>query len=178
MKTTLMLLAVVGLIAGCSTPPPPAATVYDPVTGQRTDLMENLLEAPGTPREVVYLNSFREIGSYGKQPRYYFQVKYLASAEVGYLEIPPGQTLTLVADGQPIKLDGTGSVNLRKDFQQQDTAFVTESAIYPVSKSDLQRLGYARNIKVQVKGVKGLVEREFNQSNYDNFRAFVTRAAL
>jgi hypothetical protein len=181
MKTYVMLIALVGLLAGCMTPekPPPTATVYDSVTGERRDVSDNLLPSPvDPPREIIYLTSFREYPRYGAQSKYFFSVKYIASAEVGLLEIPPGQTLTLLADGQPIKLDGTGSVNMRKQYKQDDIGFVTETAFYPVSKADLQKLGYARKIRVQVKGNKGLVERDFSQENYKNLRSFVTFTAL
>lgn len=180
MKTSLMLIALIGLLAGCATkPPPPTATIYDPITGERRDITEMMLPSPqDPPREVVYLSSYRENQSYGSQSKYYMSIKYIAGTEVGYLEIPPGQTLTLLADGQPVKLDGTGSMNMRKGFKQNDLEFVTETAIYPVSRADLQKLGYARKIKVQIKGIKGLIERDFADENYENLRAFVTRAAL
>jgi hypothetical protein len=180
MKTSLMLIALLGLLAGCATkPPPPTATIYDPITGERRDVSENLLPSPANPpREVVYLATFRENKSHGSESTYYVQVRYIASSEVGYLEIPPGQTLTILADDSPVKLDGTGSMNLRKTFKQEEIDFVSESAIYRISRADLQKLGYARKIKVQIKGNKGLIDRDFTQENYDNLRSFVTRAAL
>jgi hypothetical protein len=180
MKTSLVLIVVVGLIAGCATkPPPPAATVYDPVTGERHDVTEMFLPSPvDQPREVVYLASYRENQAFGTQTKYYMSIRYVAKSEVGLVEIPPGKTLTLIADGQPINLDGTGSINMRKNFQQKDIEFVTETAIYPVSKADLQKLGFARKIQVQIKGSRGNINREFVPENYENLRDFVRRAAL
>ncbi len=173
----LSLIALLGLLAGCSTTPPQVASDYNPMTGTQTDVSETMLVGPGEPREVLWLTSFREV-SVGSTAKYYLLIKYIAPAEVGYLEIPPGQTLTLLADNQAIKLDGSGSLNTRKLFKQQKVDFVSEIAQYPVSRADLQKIGYARNIKVQVKGNSKLVERDFTQENYDNVRAFVTRAAL
>jgi hypothetical protein len=129
------------------------------------------------PREVVYLTLFR-LNSVSAPPKYYITAKYVAPAEVGYLEVPPGQTLTLFADGQDIKLDSTGSINSRKAFKQKDVDFVTESAHYLISKKDMERLGFARKITVQLKGSKLLVAREFSAENYESMRAFVTRAVL
>src|SRR2546425_1170506 len=82
--------------------------------GRRTDVMgDNPLEAPGTPREAVRLNAYRELAPSG-QGKYYLSVTYMARNEVGYLDIAPGPTLTLIVDGQPTKLNGSGSFNRRK----------------------------------------------------------------
>lgn len=178
MKTTLTLIALIGLLAGCATKPPPVATDVNPITGARTDFSDILLPGSSSqPREVVYLSTFRT-ADFQTAPKYYILAKYIAPAEVGYLEVPPGQTLTLFADGQPIKLDSSGSLNTRKAFKEKDVDFVSETAQYQVSKLDMEKLGYARKIKVQLKGNKGLVEREFGPENYDSIRAFVTRAVL
>ncbi len=178
MKTTFTLIALIGILAGCATKPPPVATDINPITGDRTDVSDIILPGDSaTPREVMCLNPFRVVQA-GIQPKYYLIARYIAPAEVGYLEIPPGQTLTLYADGNPIKLDSSGSLNTRKAFKEKDVDFVSETAQYQVSKLDMEKLGYARKIKVQLKGNKGLVEREFGPENYDSIRAFVTRAVL
>jgi len=170
----LCLVAVLGLAAGCATKPPPTATTIDPITGARTDVSENLLnDTNSTPREVVYLNMFREYRS-AKRVNYYLEVFYMAPTDAGYLEIPPGQTLTLTADGQPLKFDGNGSLNRRRPYRKD---FVRENAIYEVTKQDLQKLANAKKIKVQIRGNNGLVERDFAPENFDNLKAFVARAA-
>ncbi len=177
MRTSLTLIALLGLLAGCATPPPQVGTDVNPLTGTRTDVTETMLVSAGTPREVVWLTGFRECPP-GAQPRYYLMIRYIAPLEVGYLEIPPGQSFTLQADGNPIKLDGTGSLNTRRTFKQEGMEFVSEVAQYPVSRLDLQKIGYARKLKAQIKGNKGLIERDFVDDNYDKMRAFVTRTAL
>ncbi len=178
MKTTFTLIALLGILAGCATKPPPVATDINPITGERTDLTDILLPgASAQPREVVYLSLFRQYNQSGP-PKFYILATYFAPKEVGYLEIPPGATLTLEADGQAIKLDGTGSINSRKAFKNQGVDFVKEIAQYQVSKLDMEKLGYARKIKMQLKGGKLLVEREFGPENYDSIRAFVSRAVL
>ncbi len=70
MKTTLTLIALIGILAGCATKPPPVATDINPITGARTDFSDILL--PGSsaqPREVVYLSTFR-VNEYSTQPKY------------------------------------------------------------------------------------------------------------
>ena len=130
----------------------------------------------GQPREVIWLNSFRD--SKDGKPVYYLEVQYVAPADVGYLEIPPGETLTLLVDGQPMKLESSGSLNRRREFSREKTEFVREGAIYPVSKLNLQKIAAAQKVKVQIKGNKGLIERDFRPENFERIRAFVTRAAL
>jgi hypothetical protein len=177
MRTSLTLIALLGLLAGCATPPPQVGTYVNPLTGGVTDVTDTMLVGPGTPREVVYLTCYHEKNPSG-EPRYYLSVKYIAPVEVGYLEIPPGQTLTIVADGNAIKLDGSGSLNTRQMYKHEGTEFVTELAQYPISRLDLQKIGYARKLQAQIKGNKLLIERDFVDDNYDKIRAFVTRTAL
>src|SRR5688572_11808339 len=132
---------IVAFAAGCASPPPDVSTYYDQVSGQRTDLMaENELEAPGNPREIVWLNASRVFRDYNTSD-YYLEVSYMAMAERGYLDIPPGQTLTLIVDGQPMNFDGSGSLNTRKPYKKD---FVRENAIYPITKSQLQKIAAAK----------------------------------
>ena len=173
MKNFLIAIAAFGLITGCQTKPPATATSYDPITGVRTDVSENLLASEGTPREVVYLNMFREYRN-ARRNDYYLEAFYMAPTDAGYLEIPPGQTLTLIADTDTMKFDGSGSLNRRRAYRKD---FVRETALYEVSKQDLQKLANAKKIKVQIRGNNGLVERDFSPENFENLKAFVARAA-
>ena len=177
MKKSLMLIALLGLLAGCVTKTPLVGTDVNPINGARTDVTPMMLTSAGQLREVVYLNAYREIAP-KTGTRYLLEVKYVAPAEVGYLEIPPGQTLTILADGQPIKLDGTGTLNTRVGFRKENMDFVSETAQYRASRLDMQKMGFARQIKVQIKGNKGLIERDFNPENFEKIRAFVTQAVL
>jgi hypothetical protein len=173
MKNFLILVAALGLITGCATKPPATATSYDPITGTRTDVSENLLQSEGTPREVVYLNMFREYRN-ARRNDFYLEAFYMAPSEAGYLEIPPGQTLTITADDDTLKFTGNGSMNRRRAYKKD---FVRETALYEVDKGDLQKLANAKKIKIQLRGNNGLVEREFAPENFENLKAFVARAA-
>lgn len=171
----LTSLAALGLLVGCASPQPDVQSVYDQVTGLRTDLLaDNELEAPGKPREIVWLNASRVFRDYNKS-EYYLEVSYMAMADRGYLDIPPGQTLTLVVDGQPMNFDGSGSANTRKPYKKD---FVRENALYPVTKSQLQKIAGAKQVKVQIKGKNGLIDRDFKTANFERFRQFVTSYAI
>src|SRR3954465_13443683 len=87
-----ILAAVAALLAGCASPAPDVSSHYDQMTGLRTDLMENELEAPGKPREIVWLNASRVFHGQ-KESELFLEASYMAMKDRGYLEIPPGKTL-------------------------------------------------------------------------------------
>jgi len=174
MKKYFIQLAGLLLVAGCAMKAPEVSTLYDPVMGDRTDLLsDNLLDTPGQPRELVYLNASRVWKNYN-QSTYYLEVSYMARTEVGYLEIPPGPMLTITLDGKPLKFEGIGSMNMRKPYKKE---LVRENALYPVTKKALQSIAAAQQVKVQIKGDKGIVERQFAKENIDRFRKFVSMYA-
>jgi len=168
-------LTLLGLLAGCSAPQTRVTSYYDNLGGQTDVLADNELPSPPQPREVIWLNAYRVFK--GSQRIYYFDVRYLATAEVGWLEIEPGQSLTITGDGQPFKfVSASGSANTQEMIRKN--TFAQETALFEVTKDQLVKLAKANQIKVQVKGNKGLVEREFGPKNYADFRAFVGRYAL
>jgi len=161
-------------VAGCATKTPDVSTYIDPVMGNRTDLLsDNLLEAPGQPRELVWLNASRMFKS-DFESQYYLEVSYMARKEVGYLDILPGEMLTIIADGKAMKFEGSGSLNTRKPYKKE---LVRENAIFPATRTALQKIAAAQKVKVQIKGNNGLIEREFAQDNFDRFRKFVSSCA-
>src|SRR5512147_3266738 len=109
-KNLLCSLAAVALLAGCARTLPPVSTYYD-MSGLRTDLLDgNRLPSPvNPPREIVYLNASR-IYKTPADSVYYLEVEYMAREETGLLDIPYGETLTLVLDGRPLKFSGAGSM--------------------------------------------------------------------
>ncbi len=174
MKKHFIQLAGLLFVAGCAMQAPEVSTYYDPVMGDRTDLLsDNLLETAGPPRELVCLNASRVWRNYN-QSTYYLEVSYMARTEVGYLEIPPGPMLTVIADGKALKFDGSGSMNLRKPYKKE---LVRENALYPVTKRALQSIAAAKEVKVLIKGDKGVIERQFAKENIDRFRKFVATYA-
>ncbi len=138
-------------------------------------MSDNLLETESgsPPREVVWLNASRVFIDY-RDSRYFLEVTYMATDEVGFLEIPAGETLTLTLDGKAMRLKGTGSANLRK----REKNLLREVAIYEVTREQLQRIATANEVKVGIQGRNGLVQREFKEPNFKKFQKFVTFYAL
>jgi hypothetical protein len=170
-KRISFLLLLTSLLAGCATKAPEVATYIDPYTKARTDLMgENMLESPQPIREIVWLNASRVFRN-SRDFQYYLEVDYMARAESGFLEIPPGETLVILADGQELKFTGSGSVNSRKEKKDE----VTEHAIYIATGQQLRAIATADKVKVSVLGRKGIVQRTFTPENSDRFRQFVQR---
>src|SRR5262245_34111866 len=93
----LALCSGVLLLAGCASNNE-VISYYDNFSG-RTDLMSgNLLEASGQPREVVWLNAAR-IFKQANVSTYLLEASYMSTADAGLLDIGPGQSLTVTADG-------------------------------------------------------------------------------
>jgi hypothetical protein len=158
---------------GCATDAPDVTAYYDPVSGLRTDLMENQLPSSDQPRELLWLNASRVPNGF-KAYRYFLEVRYMATEQAGWLEIRPGESLTLIVDGQTMKFDGSGSLNMRKESKK---GIVRESAIYEVTREQLRRIASAKNVVVQVRGANGLIERQFKLENFQRFQRFVSMAA-
>jgi hypothetical protein len=168
-KISLLLLSA-GLLTGCATRSPDVLTYYDPHTKARTDLIsENMLETEGPPREIIWLNASRVFYN-PKKFQYYLELDYLAHARTGLLEIPPGESLVILADGQESRFRGSGSANARRERRDE----VSERAIYAATGEQLRTIAGAQDVKVSVVGRNGIVQREFRPLNFEKFRQFVT----
>jgi hypothetical protein len=160
-------LAVGLMLVGCASTPEVTSYV-NPVSGRRTDVIaQNLLDAPGNNREMLWLNAYRDFAD-RYHYTYYLEVIYGAREDAGYLEISPGRSLTIVADNQEMSFSGLGS--LSKD---REKGALFETARFEVSADDIHRIANARKVVVQVRGRQGLVTREFGPDNFDKFRKFV-----
>lgn len=174
MKNIFCALLAVALLAGCQTAPE-VTTYVDPRTNQRTDLLsENELQSPGggQPREIVWLNASRVPVSRAKYQTY-LEIMYAVNAEAGPLDINPGRSLTIVADGQELKFSGLGSSNSRKE----KGGILYESALYEAQPSDIETIAHAQKVTVLVQGKSLLIERNFGPENFDRFRQFADKLA-
>ena len=165
---TFSVLAL--FLIGCGTTPE-VTTWTNPVSGQRTHILaENPVGdlGEGEAREMVWLNAFCEVlGQTGAQQRYHLQVVYGAREEAGYLEINPGKSLTIIADGEELSFSGLGSLD--KD-ERKGALF--ETARYDATGSDIGRIAGASKVVVRLVGRNGIVVREFNDENFEKFRKF------
>jgi len=153
-------------LTGCGTTPEVTSYV-NPVSGRRTDVVaQNLLDAPGNNREMIWLNAYRDFSDRFHY-KYYLEVIYGARQDAGYLEISPGRSLILTVDNQELNFAGLGS--LSKDT---DKGALFETARYEASSDDIHRIAAARRVTVQVRGRQGLITREFGPENFEKFRKF------
>jgi hypothetical protein len=158
------------LLSGCGTAPEVTSYV-NPVSGRRTDMVaQNLLDAPGNNREMLWLNAYRDFSDQYHY-KYYLEVIYGARRDAGYLEIMPGRSLTITADDQELNFSGLGS--LSKD---EEKGALFETARYEATSDDIHRIANAKKVVVQVRGRHGLLTRVFGPDNFDKFRKFVQQA--
>jgi hypothetical protein len=164
-----LLLAVI--LGACATTTPDVLTSYNPSDGLRTDLInDNLLDGGEPGQEMLWLNASRVFKTPTKYS-YYLEVTYAAKATAGYLDIGPGQTLVIVADGKEMKFGGNGSQFLRKS----KGGVLNENALYVAQAADLRALAAAKTVVVRVSGKNGLVQREFKPVNSERFRKFTNK---
>jgi hypothetical protein len=153
-------------ITGCGTTQEVTSYV-NPVSGRKTDVLaENLLEAPGQSRELLWLNAYRDFSD-RIHFKYYLEAIYGAREEAGYLDIGPGRTLTITADGHELNFTGLGSLS-----EWKEDGAVFESAKYEATADDIYRISRARQVTVRVVGRNGIVVRDFAAENFDKFRKF------
>lgn len=168
LKNIVSLLAAATFLAGCATPPD-VATYHNPITNEETDLLsENELVTPGAPREIIWLNAARL--NVNGQWKIYLEVMYGANKEAGYLEIYPGRTLSIIADGKELKFGGLGSLEKR-----EKNNVVYETARYEATLSDLDAIANAKKVTVLVQGKDALIERDFGPENFARFREFAAK---
>jgi hypothetical protein len=151
---------------GCGTTQEVTSYV-NPISGRRTDVLgENLLDAPGQTREMLWLNAYRDFTDRYRY-KYYLEAIYGAREEAGYLDIGPGRTLTITADGHEMNFTGLGSFEKKKE-----KGAVFESARYEATADDIYRISRAKKVTVRVVGHNGVVVRDFAAENFDKFRKF------
>lgn len=168
-KLHIVLLSItVALATACHTTAP-TTTFMDPISGLRTDLMgENLLDTKEPAREMVWLSASRMFKK-GGGSTCYLEVHHAANSETGPLDIYPGKTLAIIADGKETKFGGIGSTNTRRTKK----GVIHEDAIYEATEADIKAIADAKAVTVKITGKSAVVTREFGPENFDKFRKFV-----
>lgn len=159
------------LLGGCGTMPE-VTTYRNPVTGIRTDVLaENLLDTgEEAPREMLWLNAYRHFRN-DWEFNYYLEAIYGAREEAGYLDIPPGRTLTIIADGEELTFTGLGSFE-----KEAENGAVFESARYEANASVMRKIADAERVTVRLRGENGIIVRDFRPENKEKFQKFVEQA--
>lgn len=165
-----MGLVMAALLGGCAKPDRQGLyTHYDNINGDTVDLIaDNKLTVPNESGGELWLNASR-MNQVNGIKLYHLEVHFVSN--VGWIQIEPGDTLVLTIDGVERKYESTGSANFRKSTNK---GVFTEDAIYRVGPEDIRRIAAAKTINVKVFGVKGSVSRDFEASNIEKFKAFVT----
>jgi hypothetical protein len=168
MGVAFALLAASGLLlSGCGTTPEVTRFVH-PITGARTDVLaQNLIDEPGNNREMIWLDAYRDFTD-KYHYNYYLLLIYGGRQEAGYLDIGPGRSLTIVADGQEMNFTGLGTLK-----KWEDKGAVFEEARYDATSDDMHRIASAKDVTVRITGIHGTVLRKFAQENSEKFRKFV-----
>ena len=168
------LFAVVLVGFGCATPDYQVATHVNPYTGLRTDVMaDNMLEVEEPVRELVWLNASRVFKDYMNYD-YYLEVHYEATVERGFLEVTPGPSLKITADGEELLFRTSGSQNSRTTKDD----LVSEDALYPTTRDAIVKIASADQVTVQIQGQNGLIQRTFTPENSSKFQEFFTRYVM
>lgn len=163
-------LSLVLLLAACKAPTRNDIYTYRNDIGPSIDLiMENEIENKKDPTCLVWLNGSRvRDGAWGGQ--YYLEVRYEGAAQAGYLDIGPGETLTVTVDGQTQTYSGMGSANTRR---KTDAGTFVELAIYRVNDEVFKKIGKAKEVTLKIQGRNRTIERDFQPANIEKFRTFV-----
>lgn len=168
MKKLLPLLLAAAFLGGCMHRPDVSSYTH-PLSNRRTDILNNnLLDLPYSDREMVWLNAYRDFTTQFEY-KYYLELVYGGRADVGYLDIGPGRTLTIVADDDELKFAGLGSLK-----KWEDKGALFESARYDATSYDMNKIANAKKVTVKIAGKNGLVVREFGPENFQRFREFAT----
>ena len=89
------------------------------------------------------------------------------------LNIEPGKTLTVIIDGKPNVINGSGSERHRN---RVSPLTVEEIAYYhDIEPGLIRQMAYAKEVKIEVKGSSETMNRYFREKNFARFREFYSQ---
>lgn len=113
------------------------------------------------------LNAQKVIDSEGNK-RYFLYVEYRANS---WIFIQRGKSLKLLIDGDLEELEGPGSSGRRNTLGRGE---IRETAWYDVERELIKRIANANSLELRIEGRQYYATEEFSQSNFNNFKKFVS----
>ncbi|MGD0210370.1 MAG: hypothetical protein ABSC14_05260 [Desulfomonilia bacterium] len=87
-----------------------------------------------------------------------------------FINITPGKSLVLLADGQHYEISGRGSESYRNILS---VGLVEEKAYYhDIDPDFIRHLAHAKKIEVEILGSTSVVKRHFEKKNLSNLKEF------
>lgn len=172
MKARIFVSLVVGLlVAGCAAPPESDSYTHRAaMSGPDMDItLDNLLESSEDRSYLAWLSAVR-VRDNAWDSRYYLEVRYEGANDAGFIDLAPGETLLVSADGELMRFRGLGSDATR---HRTGRGTFVETALYEVEPDVIKRIAAANDVKVQINGQSRKLYREFKPINFQKFRHFV-----
>ena len=139
----------------------------DSSTGNTVCVMTGNALRPLSPRyPLLSLGLISEIDK-AVQTKYFLRVLYVNEAQ--WLNIGPGNALTITVDGTALAFAGGGSAGTR---YTGEAGKVYETARYETDAATIKMIARAKSVTVRVSGVSPL-EKSFGSVNFLYFQQFI-----
>ncbi len=139
----------------------------DNVSGKTVCVMTGNALRPFSPRyPLLSLGVISETDKDGRQ-RYFLRAVFVNERQ--WLNIGPGETLQMAADGESLRFSGAGSGGARHTGENDK---VYEIALYETEATAIRKIAVAREVSVNLKGDFPL-QKNFGSFNNLYFRQFI-----
>jgi hypothetical protein len=134
-----------------------------------TRMSRNLVGGPQPTRGDLSLNV--EKTGKGESATYDLFVRWFSTFR---LDVQPGKSLFISADGKEMAFTAAADIYHDSDCGRGPCVY-EDRAYYPATAEQIRTISNAASVLVQVVGSKQTVSREFNETNFEAFRNFVSR---
>ena len=94
------------------------------------------------------------------------------------VNVQPGPSLTIIADRQTMTFSANSKDIYHDSSCEQGPCLYDDRAYYPATAAEIRTIAQASQVLVEVTGSKRTVQRDFTETNFDNFRGFVAKNVL
>jgi hypothetical protein len=91
------------------------------------------------------------------------------------VNVQPGPSLTIIADRQTMTFSANSKDIYHDSSCEQGPCLYDDRAYYPATAAEIRTIAQASRVMVELTGSKRTVQRDFTETNFDNFRDFVAR---